>query len=59
MVDGPTRAALETLARGFAIQGEINRRVAAKHKRYDDLINMLMEGNRELTERVSRLESKD
>lgn len=42
-VDEPTRKALETLARGFAVQAEVNRRVMAKQKRQDDLIAMLME----------------
>jgi hypothetical protein len=50
-VDGPTRQALETLARGFALQGEINRRVLAKQKQQDDLISRLMQ-------RVDRLEGK-
>lgn len=50
-VDQPTRQALETLARGFAVQAEVNRRVLAKQRRQDDLINMLME-------RVERVERK-
>lgn len=50
-VDGPTRAALETLARGFAVQGEINRRVLARQQRQDDLIGLLMN-------RVGRLEER-
>lgn len=37
-VDGPTRAALETLARGFAMQTEINRRFAAKQREHDELL---------------------
>ena len=41
-VDVPTRQALETLARGFAVQGEINRRFLAKQAKQDDLINMLI-----------------
>lgn len=41
-VDGPTRAALETLARGFAVQAEVNRRIISKQQQQDDLINMLM-----------------
>lgn len=49
LVDGPTREALETLARGFAVQGEINRRVAARQRKQDELIDMLMQ-------RVDRLE---
>lgn len=49
-VDAPTRQALETLARGFAVQAEVNRRVLAKQEQHDDLINMLMT-------RVERLES--
>lgn len=48
-VDGPTRAALETLARGFALQGEVNRRVAAKQQEQDELIDLLMQ-------RVDKLE---
>jgi hypothetical protein len=48
-VDGPTRQALETLARGFAVQGEINRRVAAKQQEHDDVIGQLLR-------RVERLE---
>lgn len=48
-VDGPTRQALETLARGFAVQGEINRRVAAKQREHDDVIGQLLK-------RVERLE---
>lgn len=50
-VDGPTRAALETLARGFAIQADINRRVLAKQQKQDGLIDMLMQ-------RIVRLEEK-
>lgn len=48
-VDGPTRAALETLARGFAVQAEVNRRLVARQEQHDDLIGMLMR-------RVDRLE---
>ena len=50
-VDAPTRAALETLARGFAVQAEVNRRVLAKQEEHDDLINTLLK-------RVDRLEGK-
>lgn len=50
-VDGPTRQALETLARGFAVQGELNRRVLAKQQQHDDLIDTLLK-------RVDRLEGK-
>lgn len=48
-VDAQTRSALETLAQGFAVQGEINRRVAAKQAKHDELIDMLMK-------RVDKLE---
>jgi hypothetical protein len=48
-VEPETRKALETLARGFAVQGEINRRVAVKQQKQDELIDMLMV-------RVDRLE---
>lgn len=51
-VDGPTRQALETLARGFAVQAEVNRRVLAKQQEHADLISMLFQ-------RVDRLESKE
>lgn len=37
-VDPATRAALETLARGFAMQAEINRRFAAKQREHDELL---------------------
>lgn len=50
-VDAPTRQALETLARGFAIQAEVNRRVLAKQKEHDDLIGMLLQ-------RVDKLERR-
>lgn len=50
-VDDATRGALETLAHGFAVQGEINRRMLAKQKEHDDLIAVLMS-------RVERLEKE-
>ena len=50
-VDGPTRQALETLARGFAVQAEVNRRVLAKQQEHEDLIGLLMR-------RVERLEER-
>lgn len=48
-VDPATRAALETLAAGFARQMEINRRVAAKQAEHDQAIELL-------TQRVERIE---
>jgi hypothetical protein len=51
-VEPATRKALETLARGFAVQAEINRRVQHKQEKQDELINMLMT-------RVDRLERRD
>lgn len=48
-MDDQTRQALETLARGFAVQGEINRRMLAKQQEHDDMIAMLLG-------RVERLE---
>lgn len=40
-VDGPVRDALETLARGFAVQGEINRRFAARQQRVEQKVDEL------------------
>lgn len=51
-LDSPTRAALETLARGFAVQGEINRRVLARQDRADDLIGLLMRRVEQIEERL-------
>ncbi len=48
-VEPETRRALETLARGFAVQQEINRRVQHKQEKQDELISMLMN-------RVTKLE---
>jgi predicted transcriptional regulator len=50
-VDSQTRDALLTLARGFAVQGEINRRVASTQARHSRLLDMLVE-------RVDRLEGR-
>ncbi len=51
-IDDPTiRNAMETLAQGFAVQAEINRRVASKQQQHDDLIAELMN-------RVDRLERR-
>lgn len=49
-VDATTRSALETLARGFAVQAEVNRRVLSKQREHDDLISMLLK-------RVEKLET--
>jgi len=51
-VDGETRNALEILARGFAIQQEINERVLTKQREQDDMLSRL-------TSRVDALEQRD
>jgi hypothetical protein len=48
-VDPSTAAAIQVMAHGFAVQGEMNRRLAAKDAEHDELINLL-------TKRVERLE---
>ena len=48
-IDPAARNALELLAKGFARQGEINRRVLAKQEQHDEAIDLLMK-------RVERLE---
>lgn len=48
-MDPAARSALEMLAKGFARQGEINRRVLAKQEQHDEAIDLLMR-------RVERIE---
>lgn len=48
-MDPQAVAALAAIARGFAMQAEINRRVAARQEQHEELIGMLQE-------RVERLE---
>jgi hypothetical protein len=48
-MDPATQQALEVLAKGFARQGEINRRVLAKQEQHDEAIDLLMK-------RVKKLE---
>lgn len=51
LVDGPTKDAIMALARGFAVQADINRSVLARQKKHDGLIDLLMR-------RVDQLENK-
>jgi hypothetical protein len=56
-VDAPTRQALEILARGFAMQTEINRRIAADHKRHENLIEEMRARQDGLERRIDSLGS--
>lgn len=57
-VDRETRNALETLARGFAVQAEVNRRFAAKQQRHDELFELLLPTVDRIAQRVERLEGQ-
>ncbi len=51
LIDQQNRNALEMLARGFAVQAEINKRVLTRQQEHADLLDMLLK-------RVDRLEGK-